>query len=72
MDKTHYQLSTILSSKAASTYLLFVPISTIPNNYPKRSTYDDVNEWLSHWTSRDDARMVAMDLQSHRNIGQGL
>ncbi|KAF8814570.1 hypothetical protein BYT27DRAFT_7249958 [Phlegmacium glaucopus] len=34
------------------------------------STFDDVNEWLSHWNSQDDARMVAMDLQSHRNIGQ--
>ena len=40
--------------------------------YTKRSTFDDVNEWLSHWISRDDARMIAMDLQSHRNIGQGL
>jgi nuclear mRNA export protein SAC3 len=50
----------------------FVPISTISNDHPKRSTFDDVNEWLSHWISRDDARMVAMDLQSHRNIGQGL
>ena len=38
----------------------------------RRSTFDNVNEWLSHWISRDDARMVAMDLQSHRNIGQGL
>lgn len=36
-----------------------------------RSAYDDVNEWLSHLTSREDAIMVAMDLQSHRNIGQG-
>ncbi|CAA7264544.1 unnamed protein product [Cyclocybe aegerita] len=34
------------------------------------STYDDVNDWLSSLSSRDDARMIAMDIQSHRNIGQ--
>ncbi|KAF8151652.1 SAC3/GANP/Nin1/mts3/eIF-3 p25 family-domain-containing protein [Crassisporium funariophilum] len=34
------------------------------------SAYDDANDWLSNLTSRDDARMVATDLQSHRNIGQ--
>jgi len=34
------------------------------------STFDDVNTWLSHWNSQDDARRVAMDLQSYRNIGQ--
>lgn len=46
-------------------------MSNVLNDHIKRSTFDDVNEWLSHWISRDDARMVAMDLQSHRNIGQG-
>ena len=51
---------------------LFSPNSSnIFNNYAKRSTFDDVNEWFSHWISQDDARMVAIDLQSHRNIGQG-
>ncbi|KAF8962842.1 SAC3/GANP/Nin1/mts3/eIF-3 p25 family-domain-containing protein [Flammula alnicola] len=34
------------------------------------SCYDDVNEWLSTLSPRDDARRIAMDLQSHRNIGQ--
>ncbi|KAF5319652.1 hypothetical protein D9619_008595 [Psilocybe cf. subviscida] len=32
--------------------------------------YDEVNDWLSSLTSRDDARLVATDLHSHRNIGQ--
>jgi len=36
-----------------------------------RSTYDGVLEWLSRFSLRDDARVIAMDLQSHRNIGQG-
>ncbi|KAJ3510677.1 hypothetical protein NLJ89_g4539 [Agrocybe chaxingu] len=34
------------------------------------SAYDDVNDWLCSLSSRDDARMIAMDIQSHRNIGQ--
>ncbi|PPQ99374.1 hypothetical protein CVT24_009204 [Panaeolus cyanescens] len=34
------------------------------------TAYDDAAEWLSGLISRDDARLVAMDLQSHRNISQ--
>jgi len=50
---------------------LFIPVFQMFSTTTKRSTFDAVNEWLSHWISRDDARMIAMDLQSHRNIGQG-
>ena len=35
------------------------------------SVYEDSLEWLSTLSSRDDARSIAMDIQSHRNIGQG-
>jgi len=47
-----------------------LPAFDYPQLEDSESTFDNVNEWLSHWISRDDARMVAMDLQSHRNIGQ--
>ncbi|KAF9484566.1 hypothetical protein BDN70DRAFT_872349 [Pholiota conissans] len=34
------------------------------------SCYDAANEWLSTLASRDDAKLIAMDIQSHRNISQ--
>lgn len=53
-------------------YLFYVSVvSSVVNDHTQRSAFDDVNKWLSHWISQDDARLVAMDLQSYRNIGQG-
>ncbi|KAH9475152.1 SAC3 family protein 1 [Psilocybe cubensis] len=34
------------------------------------SAYEDLFEWLSSLDSREDANQIAMDVQSHRNIGQ--
>jgi len=40
------------------------------DDHIQRLTFNDVNTWLSHWISQDNARLVAMDLQSYRNVGQ--
>jgi len=34
--------------------------------------YDDADEWLNSLEVRNDAQLVATDLQSHRNIRQGI
>lgn len=51
----------------------FTPIFPIAHteSYLDSSTYDDTMEWLSTVDSREDARLIASDIQSHRTIGQG-
>lgn len=53
----------------ASVLFCFICDENLANVFT-RTCYDEVNDWLSSLTSRDDARLVATDLHSHRNIGQ--
>ncbi|PPQ97115.1 hypothetical protein CVT26_000597 [Gymnopilus dilepis] len=65
----------MMSSAIRSLLELSGPEDPLPDFNPSQiddseSVYEDSLEWLSTLSSRDDARSIAMDIQSHRNIGQ--
>ncbi|KAF9530689.1 SAC3/GANP/Nin1/mts3/eIF-3 p25 family-domain-containing protein [Crepidotus variabilis] len=65
----------VMSKIAHILLQITTPLTPLPDFDPthvddSESAYEDVMAWLSSLDSRDEARMIAMDIQAHRNIGQ--